>query len=123
MATKGLLVESLSPTTVLRVAVLGALEAVEYGPQSLVAGRFVLLYASGLVGELGHPGGKAGTSPDGEDAPGEDAVGPFEGRVLAPVFEQVFEGRVEGFGGFEGEAQLDLPGGIAAGRAQRIFSR
>lgn len=86
----------------LRVAVLGALQSIEYGAQSLVAGGFVLLHASGLAGELGHPGGKAGAALDGQDAPGQDAVGPFEGGVLATVFEQLFEGGVEGFGGFEG---------------------
>lgn len=106
----------------LRVAVPGALETVEYGAQGFIASGFVLLYAFGLTGELGHPGGEPCAAPDGQDAPREDAVGAFEGRVFAATLEQVFEGRVEGFGGPEREAQFDLYG-IAAGQAQRSFSR
>ena len=88
----------------LRIPVLGSLEAVEYGSQGPVAGGFVLLHAAGLAGEFGHPGGEPGATPGGQDAPGEDAVCPFEGGVLASFLKQVFEGGMEGFGCFEGEA-------------------
>jgi hypothetical protein len=113
----------------LRVPVLGTLEAVEYGSQGPIAGGFVLLYVTGLAGELGHPGGEPRAASGGQYAPGEDAVGPFEGGILAPALEQIFEGGVEGFGVSEGEGHLDLDGvfgfalGLVAAQAQRRFSR
>ena len=118
-----------STTRLLRVPVLGALEAVEYGAQCPVAGGFVLLYAAGLAGKLGHTGGESGAAPGGQYAPSEDAVGSFEDGVLAPALEQVFEGGVKGFGVSEGEGHLDLDGvfgfalGLVAAQAQRRFSR
>ena len=126
----GLLGSDVSPTArLLRIPVLGTLEAVEYRSQCPVAGGFVLFYTADLAGELGHASGEPGPAPGGQYAPGEDAVNPFEVGVLAPTLEQVFEGSVEGFGCFEGEAQLDLYGlcglvaGFVARQAQRIFSR
>lgn len=74
----------------LRIPVLGALEAVEYGTQGRIAGGFVLLYAAGLAGEFGHSGGEPGAGPYGQNPPAKDAVGSFEGGILAPVLEQVF---------------------------------
>ena len=71
----------------LRIPVLGALEAVEYGTQGRIAGGFVLFYAAGLAGKFGHPGGEPGAAPYGQNTPAEDAVGPFEGGVFAPVLE------------------------------------
>lgn len=103
-----------------RVPVLGALEPAEYGPQGLVAGRLVLLDGGGLAGYLGHLGRQAGAPLDGEDAPGEDAVGFFEGGVRAAPFQQLFEGGVELLGGPQGEVEGD---GLSVGRGQRIFSR
>ena len=45
----------------------------------------------------------------------------FEGRVSLPPFQQVFEGAVEGFGGGEGEAEVNRFGLVR--RVQRTFSR
>jgi hypothetical protein len=113
----------------LRVPVLGAFEALEYGSQGYVSGGFVLLYATSLAGEFSHAGGEPRATPCGQYAPGEDAVGQFEGDVLATALEQIFEGGVEGFGVFKGEGYLDFDEvfgfalGLVAAQAQRRFSR
>lgn len=49
----------------LRVAVLSALQAVEYGTQSAIAGGLVLFHGTGFAGEFCYPAGKAGASLDG----------------------------------------------------------
>ena len=49
------------------IAVLGALQAVEYGVQSFVAGGFVLLDALSLARKLGERGCEAGAVFGGQD--------------------------------------------------------
>ena len=92
-----------APATLLRVAVLSALQTIKYRPQSLIAGGLVLLHASGLTGELCYPAGKARASLGGQDAPGESAVRSLQIRFVMTAFEQAFEGGVEGLGCLQGE--------------------
>jgi hypothetical protein len=93
-----------APATLLRVAVLSALQTIKYRPQSLIAGGLVLLHASGLTGELCYPAGKARAPLGGQDAPGECAVRSLQILCFAmSAFEQTFEGGVEGLGCLQGE--------------------
>jgi hypothetical protein len=92
-----------APATCLGVAVLGALQAVEYRTQSLITGGFVLLYASGFAGEFCHPSGEARALLGSQDTPGESAVCSLKIRFFMAAFEQTFEGGVKGFSGLQWE--------------------
>lgn len=99
----------------LGITVRGALQAVEYGAQSLIASGLILLDAFGSASEFGHLAGEAGAAFNGQDAPGEDTVSFFQvslfrGRAIVEIapatLDQVFEGGVENLGGSEGQAQV-----------------
>lgn len=110
----------------LRVAVFGVLQAAEDGTQDVVPGGLVSFKGFGVPGKFGHAGGEAGTAArfalGGEDAPREDAVGPFERGVGGSGgLQQVFERVVQAFGDVEGEAYGE--GGVVFGEGYWIFSR
>ena len=92
-----------APATLLRVAVLSALQTVKYRPQGLITGGLVLLHTSGLTGELCYSAGKARAPLGDQDAPGESAVRSLQIRFAMTAFEQAFEGGVEGLGCLQGE--------------------
>jgi hypothetical protein len=92
----------------LRIPVLGALQAVEYGTERLIPRGLVLLEGRRLAGKGSEASRKPRAAPSGEYAPAEEAVGALEPRTPVPAtFEQLLQFRVQSIRVLEGEPQLD----------------